>query len=293
MNCTRCGALIMQDSSYCEGCGSPVDPDWAAADEHGAPAGESVPPPRAGTFPAPPAPSIATAKPLDVLPGSPVRLANGERLRQTYEAVRLRRRRKGTGTLYVTDARVVFYAWAATRGVQQRSELVQEVSLQDIRGLSAYVTRQLSTLLVLLAFWFALATLATLFALALPLTLLFAILTSVCVALLFTPFGQHGYAGVVLHTRHVSQGAVTFGRIPAAMSGLAALLLSPLLLFMHVFFRAYTAFDVVVGEPGNDSSRVIAELGALIMDLQTRGEFAGENYGISAVGGSAPDRSIG
>jgi hypothetical protein len=220
-------------------------------------------------------------------------MANGERLRQTYEAVQLRRRRKGTGTLYVTDARVVFYAWAAGRGVQQRSELVQEVSLQDIRGLSAYVTRQLSTLLVILAFWFALATLGTLFALVLPLTLLFAILTAVCVALLFTPFGQHGYAGVILHTRHVSEGAVNFGRIPTAMSGLAALLLSPLLLFVHVFLRAYTAFDVMVGEPGNDTNKVIAELGALIMDLQTRGEFAGESYGISAVGGPAPDRSIG
>jgi len=293
MNCKRCGALIIQDSIYCEGCGNPVDPDWDTADEPGAPPVESVPPPRAGTFSAPAATSTATATPVDVLPGSPVRLANDERLRQTYEAVQLRQRRKGTGTLYVTDARVVFYAWAVGRGIQQRSELVQEVYLPDIRGLSAYVTRQLNTLLVILAFWFALATLGTLFALALPLTLLFAILTAVCVGLLFTRFGQHGYAGVILHTRHVSQGAVNFGRLPAGLSGLVAVLLSPLLLVVHLFMRSYTAFDVVMGEPGNDSNRVIAELGALIMDLQSRGKFAGENYGMPAVGDPAPGRSIG
>jgi hypothetical protein len=293
MNCKRCGALIIQDSIYCEGCGAPVDPDGVTADEPGAPAGESVPPPRAGTFPTSPATSTATAKPLDVLPGSPVRLANGERLRQTYEAVRLRNRRKGTGTLYVTDARVVFYAWAVGRGIQQRSELVQEVYLQDIRGLMSYVTRQLSTVLVILAFWFGLATLATLAALALPLTLLFAILTVVCVVLLFTPFGQHGFAGVVLHTRHVSEGAVRFGHPPNPLSGLVAFLLSPMLLVLHLFMRSYTAFDVIVGEPGNDSNTIIAELGALIMDLQSRGKFAGENYGMPAVGDPASGRSIG
>jgi hypothetical protein len=293
MNCKRCGALIVQDSSFCEGCGSPVDPDWATADEPRASAGDSVPPPRSGTFTAAAGSSTATAQPLGVLPGSPVRLANGERLCQTYEAVRLRNRRKGTGTLYVTDARVVFYAWALGRGIQQRSELVQEVSLQDIRGLSSYVTRQLRTLLVILAFWFALATLATLAALALPLTLLFAILTAGCIALLFTPFGQRGTAGVTLHTRFVSEGAVKFGGAPAGTSGLVALLLSPLLLIVHVFLHSYTAWDVSFGRPGNDSEKIIAELGALIMDLNTRGKFAGENYGMSGVGGPAQDRSAG
>jgi hypothetical protein len=42
-----------------------------------------------------------------------------------------------------------------------------------------------------------------------------------------------------------------------------------------LFFRSRTAFDVLLGRPGEDSSAIIAELGALIMDLQTRGTLAG------------------
>jgi hypothetical protein len=36
-------------------------------------------------------------------------------------------------------------------------------------------------------------------------------------------------------------------------------------------FRAYTAFDVAFGAPGPDTDALIAELGALILDMQQRG----------------------
>ena len=269
MKCQRCGALIVAQSSFCENCGTPVEPS--------------------GPLPLVPAPSPGVAAPgtRGVLPDSPIQLGHGEVLWRQYEAVRLRSRRRGIGTLYVTDARVVFYAWATGRGPQGRSHLVQQIKLEDVRGFSAYVTNRLSTLLLLFTIWFGLLTLGTLFSLLLPLTLLFAILTGVCFALLFTDWAKRGYAGVTLQARHVSDSAVTFGGGPRN-SPFLTLLLWPVL----VFLRSYTAVDVLVGKPGKDSEAIISELGALIMDLQTQGSFAGQHWGVDG-GGQAPSRALG
>jgi hypothetical protein len=249
-------------------------------------------PPQAGP-PLVPAPSPRVAAPgaRGVLPDSPIQLGHGEVLWRQYEAVRLRNRRRGIGTLYVTDARVVFYAWATGRGPQGRSHLVQQIKLEDVRGFSAYVTNRLSTFLLLFTIWFGLLTLGTLFSLLLPLTLLFAILTGVCFALLFTDWAQRGYAGVTLQARHVSDSAVSFGGGPRN-SLFLTLLLSPLLVFVHLFLRSYTAVDVLVGKPGKDSEAIISELGALIMDLQTQGSFASQHWGVDG-GGQAPSRALG
>ena len=302
MNCQRCGALIVAQSTFCENCGTPVEADQSQYanqskyEDASSRAGTSAPfadapPPYGGVPPQAGPPLVPAASPRaavpngrGVLPDSPIQLGHGEVLWRRYEAVRLRSRKRGVGTLYVTDARVVFFAWATGRGTQGRSQLVQQVKLEDVRGFSAYVTNRLSTFLLVLTIWSGLATIGTLFSLLLPLTLLFAILTGVCFALLFTEWAQRGYAGVTLQARHVSDSAVDFGGRPASNNLLVTLLLWPMLVFVHVFLRSYTAFDVVFGRPGKDSEAIIAELGALIMDLQTQGTYASQHWGVQGEG---------
>ena len=61
---------------------------------------------------------------------------------------------------------------------------------------------------------------------------------------------------------------------------------------MLIFLRAQTAFDVIFGRPGQDSDRLITELGALILDLQTRGQLAADYWTTApARGGAARSRA--
>ena len=78
-----------------------------------------------------PGPPVA-GKPL------PFRLAGGERVLKQYDVVALRtflfRRQRGDGTLYVTNARVVFYAQVYPRGAQQASWISSRPSLRTSAG---------------------------------------------------------------------------------------------------------------------------------------------------------------
>jgi hypothetical protein len=235
------------------------------------------------------APASVAADALDVLPGSPIRLGDGEVVWRQYRAVRLRNRRRGQGTLYVTDARIVFYAWAKGRGAQRGSVLVQQVKLEDVSGFSAVISRRLSTFLLLLATGFSLATLGALFSLLLPLVLLFAIFAAICIAALFTELAQRGAAGVTIYSREAASSPVSFGGVGVRHPVLDALL-SVMFFPLQMLLRSFTVTDVLRGRPGDDSDRVITELGALIMDLQTRGTFAGEHWGLP---GAEPSRDRG
>jgi hypothetical protein len=290
MNCKRCGGVLVPSASFCEDCGAPVGARHGASGDPrtvdiAMPAPAEVRAVAAAPL-ANAAGEAATAAGPAVLPETQIRLGDGEVVWRQYRAVRLRNRRRGQGTLYVTDARIVFYAW--TKGMSRRrgSELIQQVKLADISGFSAYVTRRVSIFLMLLAAGFSMATVVTLLTLVLPLAIFFLILAAVCIAALFTDAAQRGTAGVEIHARQASTSPVDFGGFGGRNSMLDAfinvglfLIFPPLLLF-RLIFRSYTAFDVTRGRPGNDSGAIIAELGALIMDLQTRGTFAGEHWGV-------------
>ena len=88
------------------------------------------------------------------------------------------KRQRGHGTLYVTDARVVFYAQVYPRGTQKASWIFQQTNLKDISGLGANVSRRLSLGLVVLTLAFALLTIGTALTIVLiPLAIVFAIVT--------------------------------------------------------------------------------------------------------------------
>jgi hypothetical protein len=211
------------------------------------------------------------------------RLAYGEQILKAYDVVTLRpglfKRQRGHGTLYVTDARVVFYAQVYPRGTQKASWVFQQTKLEDISGLSANVSRRLSLGLVVLVLAFGFATLATLFTLLLPLTVLFGIVTAFLVFGLIRDARGRGDVGVSINSREIGTSPIAFGHNPregGSLDSIGRLLIFPI----AIFLRTYTAFDVMAGDPGDDAGDLLHELGALIIDLQTRGTMAYSDWNI-------------
>jgi hypothetical protein len=205
-------------------------------------------------------------------------MGDGERLWKRYRAVQLRTRKQGEGTFFVTDARVVFFARAQGRGTQRESALVQQTKLEHITGLASYVSRRISLALVILTVLLALVTIGFVAARDWRLAIIFGALTAGCLILLFGGAARRGSVGVLIHSDATQASPISFGQFGdqrSAIGNLIHALFAPLL----ALFGVFTAFDVLVGFPGEDSDRIIAELGALIFDLQTRGDLAESHWG--------------
>jgi hypothetical protein len=303
MSCLNCGQPMTASDAFCGKCGAPapaqasevvlerstaeqdvlivtgpvaesVDPASLAAPVMGAPA--AVMPVMTGmtgmTEPA------TAARPATA---PRFRLAMDETILKTYEAVQLTpgllRRKRGQGTLYVTDARVVFYACVYPRGTQRESWLLAQTKLEDVSGVYASVSRRVSLGLLMLTAFFGLATLGTLVTLFLLGTFLFAILTIASMFLLMWDSARRGDVAVRIASREMGTSPIWFGH--GARRGLADAMIPAFI------YRAYSANDVVHGDPAADADRLIHELGALILDLQTRGTMAYPHWGITDVTG--------
>jgi hypothetical protein len=315
VTCYNCGATTEPEQKFCEACGAKVTTEHAGGhrrtEDRAAVPGTNGGSPNGGsgnvgsgngrwpgTQPtaSPPAPSdqpavtpVAgppatrpVAGPGPTLPGSPIRLGDGEQVLRQYRAVQLRTRKRGEGTLYVTDARIVFYARAQGRGTQRASALFQQTRLQDVCGLQAFVSRRTSVMLIVVTAFMALFALGSLATGALPFFFVWAVLAGIGLAVIFGGGAERGRAGVKIHSLQAQEG-MGFGSFENQRSRLETLLtlfIFPLLLLL----RAQNAFDVLLGRPGEDTDLLIAELGALILDLQTRGELAAAYWaGLAAV----------
>ena len=302
MTCTNCGQQLNPSDSFCDNCGTPVptaaggillERSQPADTPAAVPRGESpqfLPPaaePGYGQFPRPaaaPTFSQLPPPPPPLVPGQPkFRLALDETILKTYEAVQLRtpwfKRKRGQGTLYVTDARLVFYAWVYPRGTQRASWLLQQTKLEDISGLSVYVSRRISLGLLVLTIFFGLSTIGTLLTLLLPFAFIFAILTVICAVALVRDAAKRGSVGVDINTRDDGTSPISFGH--GTRLGFIDTVMRILMLPIMIFVHSYSAFDVVAGDPAEDADRLVHELGALILDLQTRGTLAYEHWGIT------------
>jgi hypothetical protein len=324
VTCYNCGATTEPEQKFCEACGAKVTTEHAGGHRRtedraavpgtngGSPNGRSWP----GTQPtaSPPAPSdqpavtpVAAppatrpvAGPGPTLPGSPIRLGDGEQVLRQYRAVQLRTRKRGEGTLYVTDARIVFYARAQGRGTQRASALFQQTRLQDVCGLQAFVSRRTSVMLIVVTAFMALFALGSLATGALSFFFVWAVLAGIGLAVIFGGGAERGRAGVKIHSLQAQEG-MGFGSFENQRSRLETLLtlfIFPLLLLL----RAQNAFDVTFGRPGEDSDLLIAELGALVLDLQNRGETSAAYWAVPAArsggvtgapAGAAPGRALG
>lgn len=306
MNCPNCMQPLDASWTFCDSCGSPVDdrqatttvigaePEVTAPPGMGPAAAASSPVPaaRLGADPADPrwpgshsgagrpvvpASSVPSAVPdPSRLPGSPILLGYQERLLRQYAAVQLRSRAKGEGTLYVTDSRIVFYAQAKGRGTQRGSTLMQQTNVADITGLTAYISRRISLGLVFLACLFFLFALGSL-AVSPPFALLWFLLMLICIAFLAGGAARHGSTGVIINSRADGHSPIAFGTFETRRGWIGSLAHSLGGPFLAVF-GVYTVFDVLVGSPGEHSTQIINELGALVLDLQTRGDLAFEHY---------------
>jgi hypothetical protein len=303
MDCPSCGRQQDSSNTYCDMCGSPISPN------EGTPGSQAMfeqrPPSYTGAAGAgyqgfsgyhgqePPRPAVSRQVPP--APGGSAgqhslhfRLAHGEQVLKTYDVVTLQtglfKRQRGHGTLYVTDARVIFYAQVYPRGTQKASWLFQQTKLEDISGLGANVSRRLSLGLVILTLFCGLATLMTLFSLP-PLAFLFAIATVVLFILLIRDANRRGDVGVVINSRENDNSPIAFGHLPrqrGSLDGIGRLLIFPIAFFL----RSYSAFDVVGGDPADDANELLHELGALIIDLQTRGTMAYPEWNIAVPAGA-------
>jgi hypothetical protein len=287
MKCTRCGQQVDPAvDTFCGHCGLRTAEPAQGADDgivlERSPAA-SPPPTAPGHLEvfqqvAPPGPSQVPRAPM-------FRLAYEESILKEYETVLLRtglfKRKRGQGTLYVTSARVVFYAWVNPRAAQRASWLLQQTKLEDISGISVNVSRRLSPGLVMLTLLFGLAALGTLLTVVLiPLTVLFVILAAISLAFLIRDASSRGSIGVSIHSRESGHSPINVGhsgRI-STVGLLGRVFLWPILLF----FPSYSAIDVAFGDPADDAEPLVLELGALIIDLQTRGTLAYEHWGIAA-----------
>ena len=236
-----------------------------------------TPAPRTGeAFPST-SPASVPSSPA-VLPGSPILLGYQERILRQYAAVQLRSRAHGEGTLYVTDSRVVFYAKAKGRGTQRGSTLVQQTNVADITGLTAYVSRRVSLVLFCLTAVFLLFALSWLFVFP-PVSVLWLILAAICIIALVAGAAQRGSTGVIISSRNDGHSPISFGTFSTRRGFIGSLTHALGQPFFSVF-GIFTVFDVLYGYPGQDSAQIISELGALILDIQTRGDLAYEHYGV-------------
>jgi hypothetical protein len=271
-DCPRCGRQVSASNSFCEYCGGALAPSpggvvfergTGAAEPLGAAAQLAAPITQYDQFPMPAA-ADAAGRP-------PFRLAFDETILKTYEAVVLRtpifKRIRGRGTLYVTDARVVFHARINPRGTMRASRLIQQTKLEDISGLSASVTRRLSLLLIALTVLFVLAFIGALSGHSTAGAVICFILAVVFGALLAIDARNRGKVAVTIKSRENDNSPIGFGY--GARLG------------------ARNAYDLIRGKPGEDADLLVHELGALILDLQTRGTTAYAHWGITESGDRA------
>jgi hypothetical protein len=278
MECSNCDAPVDTADAYCGNCGSLVDvnPGGVVLEGQDEPVVLTAvqTPSNVSTLPPP-----AVREPAVQVP---FRLAYDEMILKKYDAVVLRtpflKRKRGYGTLYVTDARVVFYASVVPRGTQRISRLMQQTKLEDISGLTAYVTRRISLGLLLLTGLFALATLGALFSRSPLGILVFLILTVISGIFLMVDAANRGKVGVVIKSRENDNSPIAFGL--GRRVGIADAIVRSLMAPILIFFPSYSAFDVLDGDPAANADQLVYELGALIMDLQTRGTTAYEHWGM-------------
>jgi hypothetical protein len=273
MNCSSCGSVMLPGQRFCDACGVGV-PEEPAADRNSAAfVGADT---YSGGMDDGPASGPGA---IGTLPGTPILLGDGEVLWRQYSAVQLRTREQGEGMIFVTDARVVLYARARGRGTQRPSALVQQVKLQHVTAVTALVSRRISLLLIVLTVLFGLAAIGSLAAHEVLWAIIFAAITAFCVWRIVQGAAKRGTVGVSIHGG--SDGVpIAFGQ--GSRTGRIAMMIKILVpAWLYRMIGVFTAVDVLnEGEPGIDTDRLIAELGALIFDLQSRGNLADTHWGV-------------
>jgi hypothetical protein len=283
-------------TSYCENCGTQL------------PAGATACP-RCGYQIAPaagvgPSPDLATETRADGAesptfknpsgPDTPVALGDGETVWRRYHVTDLPEfklmgmslsRATGTGWLYVTDSRLMFVANMQHRGGRRRSFLVQETQIQHITGMSAYVSRSFSIWTVVLVGLLGLLGLTALGNGAVGIGLVFFAFTAIGVLLILQGFAHRGTVGLLVHSGATQASPLGFGEVgETSRWSFLRSLMGP----FGMLFASRGAHELLVALPGPNAEQVILELGALVADMQSKGNLAGTHWGVEGGVQAAP-----
>jgi hypothetical protein len=276
--CANCGSQLEAEASACDACGHDVindngDPSGVDQTTVSFTAGEQRRP-------------VAVTRPR--IPDTSIVLGDGERVWKKYavtylpgyELLGIRiSRPSGNGTLYVTNSRVLFHASHRRRG-RRSSRLIQETRIEQITGVSAFVTRSsgwLAPLIVLLCgLGFIDAIIRGSLGGAIVLLLIGAAAYGVAQRL-----GKRGTVGVLIHSSASELSPLSFGQFGGSGGRLFQSLLAPLARLLPMS-SAQDARDLQVAPAGPQAEQVVDELGALIADLQSKGDLAGTHWGVEA-----------
>jgi len=269
--CENCGAEMALDMVVCSKCGYEV----RRGDEMEAPAS-----------------TLPDNDTYDRIPGTHIALGDGEKVWRSYAVTQFPTprlfgqrvaRHRGGGTLYVTDARVMFFATYERRGGHKRSMVLQETQVGQVTGVTAFVSRSFSLWTIILVGLIGLLALGLLAGGSKGSGVLLLLITAFGVFLISQGFGSRGTVGVRIHSGSTQESPLGFGQLgdgPGRMRALLDGLLGPYGQLLSAVSGPRDASDLLLALPGPDAERVIIELGALIADMQSKGSLAGTHWGI-------------
>jgi hypothetical protein len=274
MYCDNCGAGMAANAEVCAKCGfEMVDVGNAA---------------NGGTERS----SLAAEVAYECIPGTRIALGDGETVWRSYAVTQFPTSRlfgkrfsthRGGGNLYVTGARIMFFASYDRRGGRKRSIVLQETQVEHVTGITAFVSRRFSVWAALLVGLFGLFGLISLVKGSAGSGLFLLIIAGAGAFLLARGLGNSGTVGVRIHSGSTQASPLGFGELGEPAGRFWMLIQSLLGPFGHVLAAAtgpQSASDLLVALPGPDAERVVTELGALIADLQSKGTLAGTHWGV-------------
>jgi hypothetical protein len=277
--CEGCGDFLDAAAHVCPKCGRD---SGAATDGNGAATGflaASIMPPVGLQTDSGLGALTQSSRPS--LPGTNVVLAMGETMWRSYEVTQLRSPRQGHGRLFVTSSRLIFHAQANRRG--RPSLLVLETQIGSITGIRTYVTKRVSRILMFLGILLAIGGLVSLVS-GTATGVLFLLIGAAMIGYALSRFGRMGTVTIQVYSQQTSMSPVSFGNAWAdrgggivrsfirGISGPVGILTS--------LFGAQDAFDFQLGFPGPDAIQAASELGAMVIDLQSKGTLAEAHWNV-------------
>lgn len=264
----------------CGNCGRPVDASATVCPSCGYELRQT-----AGGSPTSP-PPIASDRP--VIPGTPIALGDGETIWRQYLVTGFPRfeifgipltRTEGSGTLYVTDSRLLFFASLEQRRARRKSVLIQETQLEHVTGISAYVSQSFSVFAVIAVALVGILGLILLAKGSALVGLVFLAFAVVGGLLLAQGLARRGTLGLRVSSGAAQASPIGFGQMGDSRRGLLRSLLGPFGAVMTGLTGPQNASDMLMALPARDAQQVIVELGALITDLQSKGSLAETHWG--------------
>lgn len=272
--CENCGAEMTPSMVVCQKCGYEVNDQTDGLES--------------------PVSTLPDNDSYDRIPGTQIALGDGEKVWRSYAVTQFPRprifgkrvaRHRGSGNLYVTDARVMFFATYERRGGRKRSIVLQETQVGQVTGVTAFVSRSVSLWTLIVVGLIALLGLVALADGSKGDGILLLLIAGFGAFLISQGLGNRGNVGVRIHSSSSQVSPLGFGELgdgsrSGRLRAIIESLLGPFGQLLSTAAGPQDASDLLVALPGPDAERVVLELGALIADLQSKGSLAGTHWGV-------------